>query len=265
MRLGHTPAKYLAAWRTTFAAYHQLFPNQYMALALYPGPPIGNAGGSDPTQGAMTPLDVIAAGLAYKQNLVLQEDGLKDVAAPRPDPEYNSVKARCGDVVTGLQNATSTTTNAAAEGPLGLAIDHAVAAGVDFLEVYEPDLLNPAFTRLLSLATAELPAAKGCAPLTLSAVPQQAPAGTPATLTVVTDLDLAHGEDINVYAGTTLVRTCATTTCSVRQSPGSGTTTYGADVGAPGTPPASTEAIVSTTASVSRGPTNPTCSGSGCP
>jgi len=252
INLGYTPARYVAAWKMAFAEYHRLFPNQYMALALYPGLPIGNAGTRDPSQAVATPLDIIAAGLQYQHSFVLQEDGLQGIAAPRPDPEYNFVKARCGDVVTGFQNAATATAALMTEGSLSLDLDYAVTAGVDFLELYEPDAVNPAMRALLSRARATLPANTGCAPLTLSVAPQTATAGTPTTLSAVTDLDLSRGEDINIYQGSALLKTCAAATCSIPVSPGPGTTTYEADVGAPGTPPSTNQAIVSATTGVSR-------------
>ena len=252
MKLGYTPATYVAAWKTTFAAYHRLFPDQYLALSLFPGLPIGNTGGMDPSSADSTPLDIIAAGLQYSQSLVLQENGLEGLAAPRPDPEYNFVKARCGSVVTGLQNAGMATAALRDKGTLSLDVGRAVAAGVDFLEVYQPDLVNPAVTGLLTSANAALPANKGCAPLTLSAVPQAAAPGTPTTLTAVTDLDLARRENVNIFRGSELLRTCSSPTCSIPVSPALGTTTYSADVGAPGTPPSSDQAIISASTAVSR-------------
>jgi hypothetical protein len=252
MNLGYTPAKYVAAWSDTFSEYHQLFPDQYLALSLFPGLPIGDNGTSDPRQGAATPLDIIASGRRFGKSFVLQENGVKGVANPRPDPEYNFVKAGCGSGVTGLQDAKSATTDPVGEGPLNLALAHGVAADVSFLEVYEADVLNPGMHDLLATTSAALPANRGCAPLTLSANPQTARAGTPATITAVTDLDLARNEDINVYSAERLLKTCAQATCAVLASPGPGVTTYTADVAEPGTPPDTNQAIVSATTTVSR-------------
>ncbi len=77
MQLGYTPSRYVAAWKEAFATYHQLFPDQYLGLALYPGLPIGDTGKPDPSQKNATRLDVIAVGLQYKQQFDLQEDGIK--------------------------------------------------------------------------------------------------------------------------------------------------------------------------------------------
>ena len=203
-----------------------------------------------------TPLDIIAAGLHYGQNLVVQENGLEGLAAPKPDPEYNFVKARCGSVVTGLQNAAMATTALRDEGTLSLDIGRAVAAGVDFLEVYESDLVNPAVTGLLTTANAELPANKGCAPLTVSAVPQAAPPGIPATVTATTvDLVLARGVGTpNIFQGSTLLRTCNAPTCSIRVSPGPGPppSTRRMSAQPEALPPSSDQAIISAMTPVSR-------------
>jgi hypothetical protein len=88
------------------------------------------------------------------------------------------------------------------------------------------------------------------APLVLSASSQTA---TSVTVTAVTDLLLDPVEMVNIYKGTMLIRTCPTSTCSVSvQKPlGPGPTVYKADVGAPGTPPYSTQSVVSATTTVS--------------
>ncbi|HUZ01075.1 MAG TPA: hypothetical protein VMU89_12045, partial [Thermomicrobiaceae bacterium] len=110
------------------------------------------------------------------------------------------------------------------------------------------DVLNPAMQGVMATASAELPAGKGCQPLVLSAGSQTA---TSVTITAVTDLQLDPAERLNLYRGTTLLRTCSTGTCTVQNEPGPGPTVYAADVGAPGTPPYSAQAVVSATVTVS--------------
>ena len=172
---------------------------------------------------------------------------IDSVASPS-DPGYNAVMANCGNVVTGLQNAKSTTDSPGDQGPPSVALGQVVAAGVRFWEVYVQDVLNPAMQSTMATASAELPAGKGCKPLVLSVSSRTA---TSVTLTAVTDLRLDQAEALNIYKGTTLLRTCSTSTCSVRTSPGAGPSAYAADVGAPGTPPYSTQAVVSATAAAS--------------
>ena len=247
MRLGYTPKRYVAAWQEAFAAYRRLFPNQYLGLALYPGLPIGDNGQPDPSQTNVTRLEVIAVGLQYKQVFTLEEDGVKGGVAAPSDPAYNAVMANCGNIVTGLQDAKSATVTPSDQGPPNLALEHVVAAGVRFWEVYVQDVLNPAMQDVMAAARAELPAGTGCQPLVISAGSRTA---TSVTITAVTDLRLDPVERLNIYQGTTLLRTCPTSTCAVQTARGAGPTVYTADVGAPGTLPYSAQAVVSATVTV---------------
>ena len=162
MALGYTPDKYVNAWKETFDRYHQLFPNQYLGLALYPGLPIGNNGAEDRHEIDATQLSVIAAGMRYKQQFDLQEDGIKGGAAQPSGFAYTQVRDHCGEIVTGLQNSKSATVDPAYQGPLGRALDHVTAAGVDFWEVYVPDVDNPSMTAVLKRASTQLPAHTQC-------------------------------------------------------------------------------------------------------
>src|ERR1700681_607337 len=60
--LQYTPTAYEAAWSAMFRRYDEIFPQQYLSLALYPGLPIGNGGGSDGSQSSATPKAVFDAG-----------------------------------------------------------------------------------------------------------------------------------------------------------------------------------------------------------
>jgi Beta-galactosidase len=159
--LGYRPDKLVKAWQESFDQYHQLFPNQYLGLALYPGLPIGNNGTEDQRERVATLHSVIAAGMRYKQQFDLQEDGMKGGAAQPNDPEYNAVRAHCGKIVTGLQNAV-TATDSPDQRWLSRALDHVVAAGVDFWEVFLPDIVNPSRTDVLRQASTQLRAHKQC-------------------------------------------------------------------------------------------------------
>jgi hypothetical protein len=161
--LGYTPDKYVNAWRESFDNYHQLFPNQYLGLALYPGLPIGNNGAEDPHEKVATLTSVIDVGMRYKQQFDLQENGMKGITAKQPsDPEYNAVRAHCGEIVTGFQNAKSATVAPTDQGPLSRALDHVVAAGADFWEVYVSDVDNLSMQDVLKRASTQLPAHKQC-------------------------------------------------------------------------------------------------------
>jgi hypothetical protein len=158
--LGYSPDKYVRAWQEAFDHYHQLFPNQYLGLALYPPLPIGANGVEDRRARTETLNRVIAAGMRFKQQFDLQSDGMKGNVQPS-GREHDAVRDHCGDVVTGLRNSRSVT-NHPQNGPLNRALDYVVAAGVDFWEVFAEDVDNPAMAETVKKASSELPAHKPC-------------------------------------------------------------------------------------------------------
>jgi hypothetical protein len=160
--LGYTPDKYVNAWSETFEQYQQLFTHQHLGLALYPALPIGNNGAEDKRAAVTTMQRVIDAGMRYRQQFDLQEDGMRGGAAQPSDPEYDAVRNHCGEIVTGLQNSKAATKDPAWQGPLSRALDHVLAAGVDFWEVYISDVNNPSMTDVLKRASSQLPAHAQC-------------------------------------------------------------------------------------------------------
>ncbi len=162
MALGYTPDKYVNAWKESFDQFHQMFPNQYLGLALFPGLPIGNNGAEDRHASIATLDRIIAVGMRYKQQFDLQENGIKGMTAQPSGPEYRAVRNHCGKIVTGLQNAGSATTAPQIQGSLSRSLDHVLAAGVDFWEVYVTDIDNPSMTDVLKQASAQLPAHTQC-------------------------------------------------------------------------------------------------------
>jgi hypothetical protein len=173
--LGYTPDKYTGAWNTVFQQYAQIFPSQYISLSLYPGLPIGNNGKHDESQRASTPRRVVQAGAQIQGRLVVQGNGLRSVSGG-PNV-YDLVKASRGSVTTGFQMTTSATRNpymeggldACPQGPtqtpstcdqvlaLSLALNNGLAGSAEFLEVYQPDVLNPAMQDVLQTTAAQLP------------------------------------------------------------------------------------------------------------
>jgi hypothetical protein len=164
--LGYSPALYEGAWTTALAEYAKTFHRRYLSLALYPGLPIANGAlepGSAPTDPRVaTPTAIAAEGSPYKAQFALQENGL--VYAGKDNGNvYDLVQASAGKIVTGFQLAQSATKNPGKEGgpadqpppgqspsvteevdALAAALNHGLAANVDFLEVYETDAVNPA-------------------------------------------------------------------------------------------------------------------------
>jgi hypothetical protein len=160
--LGYTPDRYVNAWKESFDKFHELFPHQYLGLALYPGLPIGSNGAEDRRERVATLNSVIAVGMRYQQQLDLQENGIKGRPTQPSGPEYNAVRDHCGNIVTGLQNAGSATTAPQIQGSLSRSLDHVLAAGVDFWEVYVADVDNPSMKDVLTRASTQLPAHEHC-------------------------------------------------------------------------------------------------------
>jgi len=159
--LGYTPALYEGAWNTVFQAYASLFPRQYFSLSLYPGLRIGDRRRPDAAQSTKTPQVIVTEGLHYTNSFALQTSGL--TGAKNGTSLYNIVSSNSGTIVTGFQLTTSATNFPAQMGDpgspvgaLGLSLREGLAAHVDFLEVYEADVVNPAMEALLEQTAAQL-------------------------------------------------------------------------------------------------------------
>jgi hypothetical protein len=269
---GYTPAKLVGAWTQAFAAYHQIFRNQFMALALFPSLPIGDDSTVNVSEGSQARLDVVSLGKTnYQPSFIVQEDGLAGTGTGT-DPGYNIVRANCTTVVTGLQ--TKVPPN---DLPLTPALALGVRANLNFIEVYAGDVVSmPSVFTSFEMPSSPLPATDHCAPLRLtSSAGTSAPAGAPATVTATTDLTLPPGriQVVNVFeqtaAGPVLVRECTTSSCPVPITPGVVATRFTADVGAPGTAPYTSQALVSAaltagTSGSNPKPIAPNCKGTAC-
>jgi hypothetical protein len=263
---GYTPTRYVNAWRRTIAAYHQIFPKQYLALSTFPGLPVLNSTTDNDTSLALsTPLQVVAAGEKYRSQLDLQEDGLSG-ASNMANTGYNDIKAHCGQVVTGLQ--TSAPPN---DDPLSPALTAGQGADLDFLEIYQFEVKNDAALldafQLPKGLPPTLPDTTGCVPLALTGVKSTGGPGVTG-VTATTDLTLAshHTEFVNVYElskvggrpVSTRVGECDTSACTVSVKPGIVPTRFQADVGVPDTLPYASQALVSATVTVdTSGPASP--------
>jgi hypothetical protein len=194
MGQGYTPDRYVGAWRSAFKTYHELFPHQYMSLALIPGLPIGNDRTLDASQITATPLAVIAAGRRYGSSFVLQANGL-GAGSERGGPPEPYVQGNCGTITTGFQTHAPSLENADGA-PLNTDdLQAGVNAAANFIEVYEQDVLDglagltngntadQTIEDALKTAHRGLHANPGCDPLTLSATAETATIGTAATVT----------------------------------------------------------------------------------
>lgn len=260
----YSEPKLIRAWSRVFAAYHKIFLNQYIGLALFPGLTFGADGTTDSGLGTQTQLDAVAAGKhSDPGRFIVQEDGLGG-GGSGSGSSFNIVRANCGRAVTGYQ--TPVPGNVV---DLGNAVQQAIDSNVEFMEVYQTDVVDDRTT--LPPFAPRLPARAGCKPLTLTATPN---ADGTSTLTATTDLNLTSTEAINVfqvtprgdYAPTTCTASGQTATCSVPV--GRERVKFEADVGVPGTLPYSSQAFVSATTTAETTPTTlpgrPPCSGTKC-
>jgi hypothetical protein len=266
---GYTPAKLVGAWTQAFATYHQIFRNQFMALALFPSLPIGENSTVNVSQGTQVRLDVVSEGRTqYQPSFILQEDGLAGDGSGS-DPGYNIVRANCKTVVTGLQTKVPPNDH-----PLPPALAIGLRANLDFIEAYSSDIVTmPSAFTSFATSPSPLPSTDDCTPLKLTS--SEGGGAKPAVVTATTDLTFApgHVQVVNVFeqtaAGLVLVGECTTSSCPVSITPGAVATKFTADVGAPGTLPYTRQALAS--AAVTAGtsglkPTGiaPNCKGTAC-
>ena len=257
-----TPNRYVAAWKSVFGTYRALFPHQYVSLNLIDGLPV-NDSSFDGDAIIDTTLRVIAAGKAeLGHGFAVQADGLGPSTSSTPPGVF--VSARCGSAVTGFQTHAPSR-----EGPLTTAdLEPAFNAGVDFVQVYQSSVedglrslteshASSTYTEDVATETAletahnSLSADAGCAPLRLTASPQQATIGTSVTLTATPEASLSPALDftdksfadpfgsyafsptIGIYRGATLIKQCSgiVASCTTTVTALPGLNTYSAAIG----------------------------------
>lgn len=171
--LSYRPSKYLEAWRQVLDVYATDFPNQYVSLSLGGGPNINEQGKRDPQQHLHTRQAMVDQAIArLGRRLVLQ---MSDIHAG-PGPHVSSSEAEdkyvidyIGRVTTGFQMRTSAehgspVMGAAGDPPLALerSMDLALktnsaAQHVNYVEIYEPDVLANEMQPVLRQAAAKFP------------------------------------------------------------------------------------------------------------
>jgi hypothetical protein len=166
LTVGYTSDRLIGAWTQVFSNYARIFPHQYFSLALYPPLPIvsttrcdnGNLTGTVHSESQRVTAAIIALGVDnYPRQFVLQENGM--TAAKENTAilgAYDVVKSYGGKVVIGFQLVTSAMLHPTDMGdPDGAtALQKSLQRGVDahaqFLEVWEPDVLDPAAQNVLA-------------------------------------------------------------------------------------------------------------------
>jgi hypothetical protein len=166
VKLGYSSDRLIGAWKQAFANYTQIFPRQYFSLALYPPPPIvsttrcqnGNPTGTAHDESQRVRAAIVGLGAdTYPKQFVLQTNGL---TAAKEDTAnaggYDVVKSYGGLVVIGFQLTTSAMSHPTDMGDpdgataLQKSLQKGLDAHVQFLEVYEPDVLSPAAQPVLA-------------------------------------------------------------------------------------------------------------------
>lgn len=150
-KLGYTLPAYEGAWQQTLETYVKFFPTTQISLAFYPGLPL-----PDRAAASATRLDVAKFAFSrYGPHVAFQENGL---SARKADVSlgYDLVQQYSGQTTTGFEMGTSATQKpdqmggATAAAALQASIDLGLKAGARFLEIYEPDALNPALQTILA-------------------------------------------------------------------------------------------------------------------
>ncbi len=164
MSVGYTPEKYLGAWREVFKSYASLFPDQYVSLALYRGLPIALRNRASVVEVRETPQRIIASGMTeLAGKFAVEANGL--VANSPRNMAYQLVRSSGGRAVTGFELATAATKRPEVEGDAGsparalcLALRAGLAAGVNFIEVYQEDAASddPAVQNVLQAFARQL-------------------------------------------------------------------------------------------------------------
>jgi len=157
----YTSRRYIGAWQKIFQIYGADFPLQYISLSVGSGLDLNDKGRRDPREGKRTRQAVIDMAMSLLgRRFVLQNSDLH--ANPQTQlPATEFVMGYSGRVITGLQMRTSAKNASEAMGvpgdpPLALrkSIDkgmQANAAGyrINYLEIYEPDVLDEAMQPVL--------------------------------------------------------------------------------------------------------------------
>lgn len=154
--VGYKPSRYESAWKQTFAEYAKLFPKQHFVLALYPGLPINEQGQTVHSAKDATRQAIITLGANnYPKQFALQTSGLNASKQSNGAGGYSIVLSYNGQISTGFQMSTSASVRPAnmgdASNPVN-ALELSIMKGtqpnqagmrINYLEIYEPDIINP--------------------------------------------------------------------------------------------------------------------------
>jgi hypothetical protein len=151
---GYTPRKYIEAWRRVLQFYATEFPNQYVSLSVGAGIGINDDGKNDSSEPARTRQAVIEQAISiFGRRFVLMNNDLH--AGPMQHEVTDLVRRTSGRVLTGLEmrcpaEVGTCSASLGADGDPPNALRRSITKGIEpgdtgqhvnFLEIYEPDVL----------------------------------------------------------------------------------------------------------------------------
>ncbi len=152
---GYTPSKYLGAWKRVLRAYAADFPNQYLSMSLGGGVDINDMGKFAPAQRKITQQAVAtAAANILGDRFTLQYNNLDGKSGPEDTKGITFVSGYVGKAITGYQLRSPA--SGPGMGDPGMTPQQTMRAAfnkgirsmglsqrVDYLQVYQPDVLDP--------------------------------------------------------------------------------------------------------------------------
>lgn len=156
--VGYTSGKYIEAWKKTLATYAAIFPNQFISLALYPGLPIPDKSERDRVRQEVA----VFGAQALKGKFALQTSGLNPLKDDDEGAGYLLVKefGPKYNILSGFMMSSAFTQKEDKYGPALEALRDAITRGleatINYLEIYEADILNTELQNELARAATAL-------------------------------------------------------------------------------------------------------------
>jgi hypothetical protein len=170
---GYTTAKLLDAGKQIIDTTMAAFPNQYVTLAIGGNGHVGGTGNLDPTATYVAENAIATARASWPGRLIAQINSLSTFNPPAPGPNdsawnllWNSRPDVAAQMVYWCYNEPTYRVNGGAPGDpatvLSTSVDAALSYGVNYIEVYQTDVLNlPGVITYARSALAPSPALPG--------------------------------------------------------------------------------------------------------
>jgi hypothetical protein len=217
-RVGYTSTKMYNAWQGIADTFAHAFPNQQMAIMIIPSafPDLDLHGNVVNGAGDALMNQLINQGIArYGSQYIVQNNGLSDFWV---SPQVATAASQVDTAYQMLWFVTNDSTYRMNQGSpvdpvteLQTAVDNGIAAGAHYLEIYKPDIVNPALQNVIASAHGQLTslAARGSFPGLVSqfAVPGTSMVSqtdqSPALSAAVSAPEVANADSRPLPRGTT--------------------------------------------------------------